>query len=403
MISRGVAPNKLQNLSLWWNGPQWLSLPDKEFQFSNISTVVSDLPEARSQVQTFITTDKTEALQMHNYSSLTKLKRIVATCVRFKNNCLLSKNDRLYGPLTTNELNYATELLVKIVQKECFSKELNSLTIGKPLHSKSNLLCLTPFLDERGIIRVGGRLQLSKFAYNKRHPMLLPKNHHFTNLVFLHEHHALLHAGPKLLLSSVRERFWPICGKNTAKKTVRQCIKCTRYNAQSPNPIMGSLPAQRTDMTPPFYSTGVDYAGPFLLKDREGKGRKTITKAYICLFICFSTKALHLELVTSLTTKAFLAAFKRFISRRGKPLHVFSDNGSNFVGSSNELSKLGDFLKTCNHNVKEFSSNEGINWHFIPPSSPNFGGLWEAGVKSTKYHLKRVLNNVTLTYYYDPN
>lgn len=138
-----------------------------------------------------------------------------------------------------------------------------------------------------------------------------------------------------------------------------------------------------------FHSTSVDYAGPFHLKDRLGRGAK-IYKAYIRLFVCFATKALHLEIVTDLTTEAFIATLKRFIARRGKPLHVFSDNGTNFAGANNELKRLIDFLTNNLDHIKRFGCNEGINWHFIPPRSPHFGGLWEAGVKSAKFHLKRV-------------
>jgi len=106
----------------------------------------------------------------------------------------------------------------------------------------------------------------------------------------------------------------------------------------------------------------------------------------------------HLELVTALTTDAFLATFRRFVSRRGKPQSVFSDNGKNFVGANNELQQLGVFLKNESKSIAQQSIEDQISWKFIPSYSPNFGGLWEAGIKSCKTHLKKILGNSTLTF-----
>lgn len=214
-------------------------------------------------------------------------------------------------------------------------------------------------MDANDLLRVGGRHQHSAYSYNKRHPILLPKNNHFTTLVFRETHLKLLHAGPKLLLSIIREQFWPIQGKNIAKKIVRDCVQCTRYNGRTPQVIMGSLPTQRIHPSPPFNNTSVDYCGPFMLKDKLGRGAKTI-KGYVCLFICFSTKAIHLDLITSLTTNGFIAMFKRFISRRGKPHQDFSDNGTNFIGAKSELNKLGEFLQMNNKHVCDIFSKDRI-------------------------------------------
>lgn len=139
---------------------------------------------------------------------------------------------------------------------------------------------------------------------------------------------------------------------------------------------------------------GVDYAGPITAISRQGRGSRTI-KVYIAIFICFATKAIHLELVGDLTSHSFLSALRRFISRRGKPQNIYSDNGTAFVGACNEISK---FLTNHCNSLGESMANEGIRFHFIPAYSPHFGGLWEAGVKSTKYHLVRVLGNCHLTF-----
>ncbi|XP_018566985.1 uncharacterized protein LOC108907687 [Anoplophora glabripennis] len=157
---------------------------------------------------------------------------------------------------------------------------------------------------------------------------------------------------------------------------------------------MGNLPAERLNPAPPFYTTGVDYAGPFLIKDKDGRGYK-LKKCYISLFVCFSTRAVHLELVSDLTTEAFLASFRRFIGRRGNPAQTFSNNGKNYVGAS---AKLKLFLEENAHKLTRSIENEYISWSFIPACSPQFGGLWVAGVQSTKYHLQRVAGNARLSF-----
>lgn len=209
--------------------------------------------------------------------------------------------------------------------------------------SRGPLASLTPFLDENDIIRVGGRLGNSKFENDKKHPILLPGNHMFTNRLFIDEHNRLLHAGPQLLLASICERFWPLRGRNLAQKIVKACVKCFRANPKPMQHIMGHLPSPRVTHAFPFECTGVDYAGPFQIKDRKGRGCK-ISKCYLCLFVCFVTKAVHLELVTDLTKEAFIAALRRFVARRGKSSQIYSDNGKSFVSGNNALKELSKFL-----------------------------------------------------------
>ena len=174
-------------------------------------------------------------------------------------------------------------------------------------------------------------------------------------------------------------------------------MKCFRASPKSDQPLMGELPSNRVTPTFPFTETGVDYAGPFILKDRRGRGHKKF-KGYVSLFICMATKAVHLELVSELSTQGFLCALKRFISRRGKPSVIFSDNGSNFVGAVNELKALGDYLRENSDSISEKFSCLDLKWKFIPKYSPHMGGIWEAGIKAMKYHLKRVISGALLTY-----
>ena len=162
---------------------------------------------------------------------------------------------------------------------------------------------------------------------------------------------------------------------------------------------MGQLPAARTTPSPPFSTTGIDYAGPFTIKFSYTRN-PVLVKAYLAIFICFCTKAVHLEVVGDLTTEAFLAALKRFISRRGLPQHIHSDNGSNFVGVRNDLLEFYKHLSSqeTQNAVHSFLLTQKKTWHTIPERAPHFGGLWEAAVKSAKHHLKRVVGQQTLTF-----
>lgn len=162
---------------------------------------------------------------------------------------------------------------------------------------------------------------------------------------------------------------------------------------------MGSLPASRIMVSRPFSRCGVDYAGPLIL--REGKRRNARNhKAYVAIFVCFATKAVHIELVSDLTSDAFIGAFKRFISRRGKPAHMFSDNGTTFVDALKQLKDLYEFYKSqeTQSSINKFLIQQEILWSFIPPNAPHFGGIWEAAVKSAKHHVARIVGGAHLIF-----
>ncbi|GFT22391.1 hypothetical protein TNCV_3273691 [Trichonephila clavipes] len=162
----------------------------------------------------------------------------------------------------------------------------------------------------------------------------------------------------------------------------------------------GQFAKHRVTLERPFFSCGIDYAGPVLIKCNKGRVTKS-TKGYIALIVCLATKAVHIEAVGDLTTDSFIAALRRFSARRGAPRHIYSANGTNFVGARrklDEIRKLWLSLPT-NEAISYYLSKYSIDWHFIPPSSPHFGGIWESGIRSVKFHLKkRVLGETILTF-----
>jgi len=134
---------------------------------------------------------------------------------------------------------------------------------------------------------------------------------------------------------------------------------------------MGDLPSPRVTQARAFTNTGVDYAGPFNIKISRNK----TGKAYLSIFICLATKAVHFELVSDLTAISFLNAIKRFISRRGRCINLYSDNSTTFVGANNQLLELKEFLAKNTNQIQQYPVGQFINWKFIPPYSPHMGGL----------------------------
>ncbi|XP_044740821.1 uncharacterized protein LOC123302099 [Chrysoperla carnea] len=152
---------------------------------------------------------------------------------------------------------------------------------------------------------------------------------------------------------------------------------------------MAALPESRVTPSKPFSHTGVDFAGPFVVK--SGNPRKPrLTKGYLCIFVCFSTKCVHLEFASELTTQCFLAALDRFVARRSLPSDIYSDQGRNFLGASRLLNEISIFLEENRENISDYLSLKSVQWHFNCAYAPWFGGLWEAGVKSAKSLLKRM-------------
>ncbi|KAF2898338.1 hypothetical protein ILUMI_07842 [Ignelater luminosus] len=324
------------------------------------------------------------------------LKRVVASMLRYVNNSKLAGSHRKHASIQITQLQTALNVLIKLCQSEAFSQELRSLQSKQPLKTNSSILSLNPFLDEVGISRVGGRIQNSCYPFNKKFPVLLSKEHPLTKLIFKCYHEQLLHCSAQQLFAVIRESYWSISVRSRARSITHNCIKCFRASPRSHGPLMDDLSAKRLQAASPVCSrVGVDYAGPILIENRKFRGSKLI-KTDICLFVCLVTKAIHLELVTSLTTDAFLVVLKRFIGRRDKPISMSSDNATNFRVAANELRELYTFLHSNENHISSFTSNEGVKWDLIVPKSPHQGGKWESGIKSVRTHLKRILGNTSL-------
>ncbi|XP_026482644.1 uncharacterized protein LOC113390406 [Ctenocephalides felis] len=348
-VSRGSLPNTLLNNSNWYTGPSWLYSQRSHWPIRSTLDSMQNVPEEK-----------------------------VSSCL-----------------VANSYFNKAELTIIKLIQQIYFFEEIDCLKMNKfPTRYRT----LRLFLHD-GFLRVGGRLTHANLNFDHKFPLLLPKKDHVINLIIDYYHEKHLHAGTHLLTSILRQRYWILSIRSIVRQRIHKCNKCFRNNPKSFTPIMADLPSPRVMEAKPFQHTGTDYAGPFRVTMEKFRGVKS-SKAYICLFICFSTKAIHIELASDLTTSTFLNCFKRFISRRGPVSCLYSDRGTNFVDAKSELKDIFQLI-----NSKSFSASlnselhkHNINWSFNPPAAPHFGGLWESNIKSIKAHLYRVIGEQILTY-----
>lgn len=208
-----------------------------------------------------------------------------------------------------------------------FAEDLKLLTSNRRCSHK--LRPLKPFVDPVGnILRVGGRLRESELPYEIRHPILLPKNSKLSLLLIDFVHISHCHPGSQttqniLQISKYQQEYWIISARSVIRKQLNRCIPCFKASPKVLQPSMGDLPKSRLLGTKAFTHVGVDFAGPFLVKS-DLLLRIQTTKGYLCMFVCMTTRAVHLELVSDLSMALFLAAFDRFVSRRGRCTDLYS-------------------------------------------------------------------------------
>ena len=295
----------------------------------------------------------------------------------------------------------AENYLYAQAQARSFGAELTRLAAATPLpvRQDSRLKAVNPYLSSQGLMLVGGRLGKANLSPLQVHPVILSASDMLTHLIFKHYHTTLNHCGPTLLMAHTSTFLFVVAAKKLAKDVCRDCLVCKRRAPKAMSQMMGELPAPRVNPASCFKNTGLDYAGPISMK-RGNPRRPSIIKGYLAIFVCLATKAVHIEVVSDQSTETLVAALKRFISLKGLPTDIYSDNGTNFVGARNELHELYLLLNLPRTQaaIQSCLMKRKITWHHIPKRAPHFGGLWEAVVKSTKYHLRRTVGRTKLYY-----
>ncbi len=362
--SRGISPSKFLELR-WWEGPDWLKL-DK----SNWPHIEGPVNQERKRIST-LTSQSVEIpwyCRGHDHSSNV---RIMAWGLRFIKSCRLKTRERSQS-LTTEELGAAENRLFRLLQKESFptgSQVISDLRVEQ---------------DSEGLLRVKTKLLHRMDSENFKRPILLPNAHPLVEAMIREEHETNSHAGIQFLMGKIREKAWIIHGRRAIKRVTQKCVKCRRFDSTKPNVPLAALPEDRVKNASAFEVTGIDLAGPLMLKTKK--------KVYIVLFTCAIYRGIHLELTESLSTEDFLLAFVRFCKRKRRPSIVYTDNGTNFVGAVN-LFKQIDWKE-----VERRNKQLRITWRFNPPSAPWWGGWWERLVRSVKDLLRRMLGFRKLSY-----
>lgn len=386
IASRGLLPSHMKNSELWWHGPAWLQCPPE--QWSNFKSQAPTTPATMHELcsASLVTSREDTCAWMTRFSSFQALLRVTTLLLRYGRRSP-HRFSKYSDPIHPDELRLATNLCARAIQKQHWPKGPDTPELSP----------LFPFTDELGILRVGGRLINAPLSPSAKHQLIIPRDSHFARLIIWDIHHTFYHAGPSLTLAMLRSRFWIPSAMRLIKGLLSKCVTCFRRRPKPHQATMGPLPAARVTPGGAFQQTGVDYAGPITIRDSLRRKSGT-SKAYICLFVCMATKALHLELVSSLTTEAFLATLDRFVARRGNPRLMFSDNATNFQGAAKYLKDLSRFLLQAQVSISSHLSRQGVEWRFIPPRSPHFGGLWEAGVKSVKALLRSTISLQPFTF-----
>uniref|UniRef100_A0A2S2P1X6 Integrase catalytic domain-containing protein n=1 Tax=Schizaphis graminum TaxID=13262 RepID=A0A2S2P1X6_SCHGA len=389
--SRGLLPDALVTCSLFLHGPTFLHYPECQWPIVTTSSInPEELPDYKRPSKNVLLTQQIDSSLIQRFSVLRKMQRVLAYCLRFADRA--RQRTVVSGPITWQEYERVLMKVTMYTQRLYYSDLYHQLVTSNSIVTPSSLAQLAPFVDDHGIIRVGGRLQHSDLSTDAKHPILLSKSSHLAQLIVHHYHHNTLHGGTRLVASLIQRRFWIVSIRAAIRQIISKCTVCIRYRAAAPQPFMADLPSTRVQQCRPFANVGMDYGGPFTIKESQRRNSKT-HKAYLGLFVCLSTKAVHLEVVTDLTTEAFLASFDRFVARRGIPVQIYSDCGTNYVGAAKQLKTLFHDAAT----KEALHARVPCQWRFNPPAAPHFGGIWEAAIKSTKLHLKKVVGNQVYT------
>ncbi|KAI7805752.1 hypothetical protein IRJ41_018562 [Triplophysa rosa] len=386
--SRGLKAKDLI-ASNWFSGPEFLwqeGLPSGEVKVRELD---DKDPEVRRVIVHQIAT-RTDSLtnRFSKFSSWTRLVKAIARLQRFLKE-FKGTIQRTNETTSLEERQDAELIIMLIVQREIFSREINDLEAQREMtkDKTSRLYRLNPYLDHRGILRVGGRLEHAAMHPHIKHPVILPKNSHITRLLIDHYHRQVQHQGRGMTINELRSNgIWILGCSQAVSSVIYHCVKCRRFRRHPEEQRMADLPRERMETTPPFTYSGMDCFGPFYVKE----GRKEL-KRYGLLFTCLCSRAVHIELLDDLSTDAFINSLRAFIALRGNVRQLQSDQGTNFVGARRE------FLEAVKEMDQECIKQLGCEFVVNPPSASHMGGVWERQIRTIRSVLTSILDQSSRT------
>ena len=428
LATRGIEVKDLQ-CSSWLSGPfflcnhieqdqQFFPLvePDKDKEVKALRNV--DLSE---EVKPLVVVNQNKLERSleplsHRFVKFSSWKRLIRAIALLKHIAVCFKKDSndclgwhmCNSHKTPSKLEESESLIIRAVQEDYFSREISKLQSCTALHASSPIESLSPYLDQYGVLRVGGRLSKGSAILDiPVKPIIIPKDSHIAMLLIRHFHESVQHQGRLVTEGAIRNGgFWILGGKRAISRVIHQCITCRKIRGKTSVQQMGDLPPDRIQPSPPFTYVGVDLFGPWHVTTRRTRGGSADSKRWGVLFTCLVSRAIHIEIVSELSTSCFINALKRFIAIRGPVKQIRSDRGTNFVGAVKELGIHS--ITDEGGSIHSLLAQQGCTWIFNPPHASHMGGAWERmigvvrkilDVMLANHHSKHLTHEVLSTFF----
>ncbi len=385
--SRGLLIHELTDLRLWWHGPEFLLQSPEHWP---VQERLQKPDKASDEMKCLVVDEKKDinGFCIEYHSKFAKLLRVLSCPFYW----LLKTRGESNSIRDSNVQKKVFLHIFRAAQREALGESLEEIKKHGQVLLKNPLSPLCPELDQDGILRVHGRLELAKhLSFESRHPIILPKQHKLAVLIIRHAHEIELKhvGGVNHVLAHLNMKYWIMGGRVLVKKVLRECVRCRQVQAHPTAQKISPLPDFRIsdseERLAAFSTVGIDCAGPFLTK--QG-GRRSREKRYMLLFCCAQYRAVHIEMLFHLDANSFLMALTRFCARRNRPDKIVSDNGRNFVRGDGELTELWDLLKDNPELRKKYPK---IEWKFNTPHCPHAGGLFERFIRSAKTSFYKIV------------
>ena len=399
--TRGSVSDVKTSLDIWLAGPAHLCTED-EAEFAQEADYPLVCPEDDKDIRPDVSACKTE-LSNHLtpiedrfsrfstwdslVSSLSTLRHVSASycgtvdCAGW-HLCEQSKSE-----ISRKDTEH---FILNCVQTKAFKGEIEAINEKRDLPRNSHIQDLSPYIDDKGLLRVGGRLNnLQNVGLSSLNPIIVPSGHVATLLVrFFHD--KVFHQGRSITEGAIRSHgYWILRGKKLISSIIYTCVVCRKLRRKPQEQKMADLPLDRLTPGPPFSSVGLDVFGPWQVVTRRTRGGSAQSKRWAVLFTCLTTRAVHIELIEDMSSSCFINALRRFIALRG-PVKLFrSDRGTNFIGAVDDLRV--NAINVEDNTFRTYLKDNRATWLFNAPHASHMGGVWERAIGSARKILDSML------------